>query len=41
MSFSHAKVKALREASQRREGDISPATTSPVDLGVVGGESVG
>jgi hypothetical protein len=41
MSFSHAKVKALREASRAREDGASPATSSSVELGVSGGEVVG
>jgi hypothetical protein len=37
MSFSHAKVKALREESLRR---ASPETSSFDELGVPGGEVV-
>jgi hypothetical protein len=42
MSFSHAKVKALREESLRRGELASPAATSPpVAIGEFGGEGVG
>ena len=41
MSFSHAKAKALREASMRRGELASPATMSPAVLGASGGEVVG
>jgi hypothetical protein len=41
MSFNPAKVKALRDASQRRGELASARPLSPVGLGVSGGEVVG
>jgi hypothetical protein len=41
MSFSHAKVKALREASRLREEAASPETSLSVGMEVPGGEVVG